>query len=395
MSTSRLICTLAVVAFLLGCIPVASPAAEASQTGARSEALLVYIGTYTRGESRGIYQCRLDRDTGRLHSLDLAAETANPSFLALHPSGRFLYAVGEIGNFAGERTGAVAAFRVEPKTGRLTPLGQQASRGAGPCHLVVDRTGRCVLVANYGGGSVSCLPIRDDGRLGEATSFVEHEGSSVNPRRQRGPHAHVVELDAANRFAFVADLGLDKILIYRFDADRGQLTPNDPPWARVTPGAGPRHLAFHPGGRFAYVINELDSTVTAFGYDADRGALDTLETVSTLPEGFEGQNTTAEIVVHPSGRFLYGSNRGHDSIAIFGIDARTGSLRPVGHEPTQGETPRNFGVDPTGTYLVAANQGTHNLVVFRIDATDGTLRPTGHSLEVPSPVCVLMAPWDD
>jgi len=392
MSGSRAIAAIAVVVFLSCCIARLSPAARAGQPGARSQDLIVFLGTYTHGDSRGIYRCRLDLGTGRLESLDLAAETVNPSFLALHPSGRFLYAVGEIANFEGGKTGAVSAFQVEPKTGELASLNQQPSRGKGPCHLTVDRTGRNVLVANYGSGSVACLPIRDDGRLGEATSFVQHEGSSVNPRRQQGPHAHVVEVDAANRFAFVADLGLDKILVYRFDADRGQLAPNDPPWAAVAPGAGPRHLAFHPSSRFAYVINELDSTVTAFGYDARRGALEPLETVPTLPKAFTGKSTTAEIVVHPSGRFLYGSNRGHDSLVIFAVDARTGKLRYVGHEPTQGKAPRNFAIDPTGRYLLAANQNTDNVVVFRIDANTGKLHATGHSLEVPVPVCVVMMP---
>jgi len=392
MSGSRAIAAVAVVVFLSCCIGRLSPAARAGQPGARSQDLIVFLGTYTRGDSRGIYRCRLDLGTGRLESLELAAETVNPSFLALHPSGRFLYAVGEIANFEGGKTGAVSAFQVEPKTGELAPLNQQPSRGKGPCHLTVDRTGRNVLVANYGSGSVACLPIRDDGRLDEATSFVQHEGSSVHPRRQQGPHAHVVEVDAANRFAFVADLGLDKILVYRFDADRGQLAPNDPAWAAVAPGAGPRHLAFHPSSRFAYVINELDSTVTAFGYDPRRGALEPLETVPTLPETFTGKSTTAEILVHPSGRFLYGSNRGHDSLVIFAVDARTGKLRYVGHEPTQGKAPRNFAIDPSGRYLLAANQDTDNVVVFRIDANTGKLHATGHSLEVPVPVCVVMMP---
>jgi 6-phosphogluconolactonase len=365
-------------------------AARAGQPGARRESLRVYVGTYTRGQSRGIYLCHLDPGTGRIQTLTLAGETDNPSFLAIHPTRRYLYAVGEISNYAGRKSGAVSAFRIDPETGLLALLNQQPSQGTGPCHVVVDRTGRNVLVANYGSGSAACLPIARDGRLGKATSSVQHEGSSVNPRRQQGPHAHAIELDAANRFAFVPDLGLDKVFIYRFDAERGQLAPNDPPWVAVAPGSGPRHFAFHPSGRFAYVINEMGSTVTAFRYDAPRGALESIQTVSTLPEGFKGENTTAEIAVHPSGKFLYGSNRGHDSIAIFAIDASTGKLRAVGHEPTQGKTPRNFALDPTGRYLLAANQATDNVVVFRIDATTGALRPTGHSLGVPSPVCVVV-----
>jgi len=380
----------ALLAALTGCVGSASWAAEQGKTEAAAGTVRVYVGTYTGKASKGIYLSRLNLATGELQPPEVAAEGKNPSFLALHPSRPLLYAIGEIGDFGGKKTGAVSAFSVEPQSGRLTLLNQQSSGGAGPCHLVVDRTGRCVLVANYSGGSVACLPIQDDGRLGEATSFVQHQGSSVNPKRQAGPHAHSINLDAANRFAFVADLGLDKVLIYRFDAGRGLLTPNAPPSVSLEPGAGPRHFAFHPSGRYAYVINELHSTVTAFGYNAQRGTLEPLQTISTLPEGFSGSNTTAEVQVHPSGRFLYGSNRGHHSIAAFAIDQQTGKLRPLGHESTQGKTPRNFGIDPTGAYLLAANQDTDNVVVFRIDATTGALCPAGHSIPVPTPVCVKM-----
>ena len=376
------------VGFLVCCAAAVSPAADRSGTRADSDELRVYVGTYTRGTGKGIYLFHLDLATGRLQSAGLAAEVANPSFLAVHPGRQFLYAVGEMGNVAGGKAGAVSAFSIDPKTGKLALLNQQVSRGAGPCHLVVDRTGKYVLVANYGGGSVACLPIRADGRLGEATAFVQHQGSSVNPRRQQGPHAHSVNLDAANRFAFVADLGLDKILVYRFDAEGGKLAPHKPPFTGLPPGAGPRHFAFHPNGRYAYVINELNSTVTAFNFRADRGALEPLQTVSTLPGEFRGRNTTAEVQVHPSGKFLYGSNRGHDSIAIFAVDVRTGKLRLVGHQSTGGKTPRNFGLDPTGAYLLAANQTTDNIVVFRIDAKTGKLQATGRSVTVPAPVCV-------
>jgi 6-phosphogluconolactonase len=251
-----------------------------------------------------------------------------------------------------------------------------------------------VLVANYGSGSIACLPIRPDGRLGEATSSIQHEGSSIDPRRQQGPHAHSINLDAAGRFAFVADLGLDEVLIYRFDAAKGKLTPNDPPSTKVAPGAGPRHFAFHPTGRYAYVINELSSTVTALRYDARQGSLASLQTVSTVPEGFDGRSTTAEVRVHPSGKFLYGSNRGHDSIACFAVDTATGKLTPIGHQSTQGKTPRNFGIDPTGSYLLAANQGTGNVVVFRIDPQTGMLRPAEQSITVPMPVCIKMTAPD-
>ncbi len=382
----------AAVGFLLNCAWSESPAADPRPTGAKGRELRVYIGTYTGRGSKGIYLCHLDLAGGKLQLAGLAAEVAQPSFLAIHPSRPLVYAVGETGDFGGKKAGAVSAFSIDPKTGMLTLLNQQSSQGTGPCHVVVDRSGRRVLVANYSGGSIACLPIGEDGRLGEATAFVQHEGSSVNPERQQGPHAHSINLDAANRFAFVADLGLDKVLVYRFDPSQGKLAANDPPGTSLAPGSGPRHFAFHPGGRFAYVINELKSTVTALAYDARRGTLEPLESLSTLPEGFQGQSTTAEVQVHPSGRFVYGSNRGHDSIAIFAVDATTGTLRPVGHEPTQGKTPRNFGIDPTGRYLLAANQDSDSVVVFRIDRESGKLSPTGSSVTVGSPVCVKFLP---
>ncbi|MEA3367284.1 MAG: lactonase family protein, partial [Planctomycetota bacterium] len=255
-----------------------------------------------------------------------------------------------------------------------------------------DRTGRHLLAVNYGTGSVMARAIGEDGRLGEATAFIAHRGHSVHPKRQTGPHAHSVHLDAANRFAFVADLGLDKVMVYRFDAGAGTLAPHDPPSVAVAPGSGPRHFAFHPSGRFAYVVNELTSTVTAFRYDAASGVLAPLDTAGTLPKGFAGSNTGAEVAVHPSGRFLYTSNRGHDSIAIFAIDAGTGRLRPVGHAPTRGKRPRHFAVDPSGRFLLAANRDSNNVVVFRIDGESGRLDPTGGVAEVPGPVCILMVP---
>lgn len=374
----------------LGTTPTFRPPKEGGRPMQRQR-LRIYVGTYTHRGSKGIYAFELDLTTGATTEPTLVAETVNPSFLALHPSHRFLYAVNEVGEFQGERTGSVSAFAVDPSTGKLTLLNQQPSKGTAPCHLTVDKQGKCVLVANYGSGSVAVLPILPDGRLGEPTAVIQHEGKSVNPQRQEGPHAHSVNLDAANRFAFVADLGLDKVLIYRFDGNKGTLTPNDPPFAAVASGAGPRHFAFHPNGRFAYVINELNSTITAFRYDAQKGTLSELQTVSTLPDNFKGDNWTAEVQVHPSGKFLYGSNRGHNSIAIFAIDAQ-GHLQPIGHEPTQGKMPRHFAIDPTGTFLLAANQDTDNLVVFRIDPKTGKLQPTGQQVSIPTPVCVLPVP---
>jgi 6-phosphogluconolactonase len=262
--------------------------------------------------------------------------------------------------------------------------------------VAVDRAGKNVLVANYGSGSVACLPIGGDGRLSPAASFQQHEGSGANPQRQQGPHAHSINLDAANRVAIAADLGLDKLFVYRFDAPQGTLTPNDPPFARVAPGSGPRHFAFHPDGAHAYVINEITLTITAFDYDPGRGVLSEIQTLSTLPEGVQGKNlSTAEVQVHPSGRFLYGSNRGHNTIAIFAIDPASGRLRAVGHQSTEGKTPRNFGIDPTGRYLLAANQDSGTMVVFRIDPQTGQLQPTGQSVAVPKPVCVKFVPWNE
>ena len=352
--------------------------------------MLVYIGTYTRGKSEGIYVYRMEKSTGAMEFASVTGGVENPSFLAIHPQRSYLYAVSEVGNLAGKPSGAVSAFSIDSKTGGLIYLNHQPSKGAGPCHLSVDQTGQFVLVANYGSGSVAVLPIQSDGRLGEATDFVQHQGSSIDPRRQRGPHAHSIMLDKANRCVFVPDLGLDKIMIYRLDLTQGKLEPNDEPWAKVKAGTGPRHFAFHPSGRYAYVINELDSTLTAFNYDGERGRLREIQTVSTLPDGFSDTSHCADVHISPSGKFIYGSNRGHDSIVIFEIDEATGRLTYAGHEPTQGKTPRNFAIDPTGTFLLAANQSTDNIVTFRIDQQTGKLTATGHTVEVPTPVCLKM-----
>ncbi len=343
----------------------------------------VYFGTYTGKASKGIYVSRLNTATGKVSNPELAAEAGSPSFVAIHPNHRFLYAVGE-----GGRIGGVSAFSIDPATGKLKLLNKVSSVGRGPCHVTVDRTGKCVLIANYGDGTAAVFPVKDDGSLGEHTAFVQHKGSSVDPARQKEPHAHSVNMSPDNRFAFIADLGLDKVLIYKFDPAKGTITPNDPAFGAVAPGSGPRHFSFHPNGKFAYVINEMLSTVTAFSYDATRGALKEVQTVTTLPKGFAAENSTAEVQVHPSGKFLYGSNRGHDSIAVFAIDGAKGTLKFIEHVSTQGKTPRNFGIDPSGAYLLAANQDTDNVAVFRIDAKTGRLTPTGQVLTVGNPVCV-------
>ncbi len=371
---------------------VTEPRTAPADQGAKPDKLWVYVGTYTGKKSKGIYRCELDLATGKLSEAALAGEAVNPSFLAIHPNQRFLYAVGEVAQFKGEMAGGVVAFAIDPQVGSLKALNQESSRGAGPCHIVVDAQGKNALVANYGGGSVAALPIHADGKLAPAAGFIQHEGSSVNKQRQEKPHAHSINLDAAGRFAFAADLGLDKVLVYRFDGAKATLTPHAPPSASVAPGSGPRHFAFHPSGKYAYVINEMLCTMTAFAYDADKGTLKEIQTITTLPHEVKQGYSTAEVVVHPSGKFLYGSNRGHDSIAIFTIDTATGKLTAAGHEPTKGKTPRNFNVDPTGNYLLAANQNSDSITVFRIDQKTGKLSATGQ-VEVPAPVCIkFMAP---
>lgn len=372
---------------LLGCALV-SPSAQAADPAS----LRLYIGTYTGPKSKGVYTSTLDLATGKLSTAELAVELKNPSFLAVHPQDpTLLYAVSEVDDAQGKPSGGVAALKRDPATNRLTVLNAELSGGAGPCHLNVDATGRHVLVANYGGGSVAALPIVAGGKLGPATSVIAHQGNSVNPQRQKEPHAHSINLDPANRFAFAADLGLDQVLVYAFDPQAGTLARHEPPFAKVTPGAGPRHFAFRPDGKFAYVINELGNTITVFEYAADKGVLKVVQDISTLPAGHTEPSYTAEVVVHPSGKFVYGSNRGHDSIAMFTVDPATGLLTAQGQEPTRGKAPRNFVVDPTGRWLLAENQGSDTIYVFSIDQATGRLKETGSPLSVPTPVCVRFA----
>jgi len=373
--------------------PTADTAPVKGETMSRdTKEITVYVGTYTKAEGGGIHLGRLDMESGELRMEGVAAPAKNPSFLALDSRCRFLYAVNEIAEYANRRSGAVSAYDVDPATGALTLRGSRPSHGRGPCHVSVDPSDRFVLVANYTEGSIALFPIRPDGTLGEAAATVQHEGSGPHPTRQKGPHAHSIYADPTGRFVFAVDLGLDRVMIYRLDPDTGSLAPNDPPFVELAPGAGPRHMEFHPNGRFAYVINELGNTITAFAFDPEEGALDEIQTVPTLPDDFEGENTTADIHITPSGAFLYGSNRGHNSLAVFRVDGTTGKLEPVGHEPTQGKTPRNFGIDPTGTFLLAANQDSDTIVGFRIDPDTGRLTPTGHAVSVPKPVCVKMVP---
>lgn len=369
-------------------VPASLPPDNSTAT---TGSIQVYIGTYTGEKSRGIYRFRLDLESGSVSPVKLAAETTNPSFLAAGPGGRFVYAVSEVSNFDGRPSGGVAAYAVSPEDGTLALLNRQPSGGRGPCFVSVSPDGRCVLTANYGSGSVACLPVGSDGSLQPPASTVQHSGSSVHPTRQKGPHAHSIYPDPTGRFALACDLGLDQVLVYRLDSTTGTLAPHAPPFARVSPGAGPRHLAFHPNGRFVYVANEMGNTVTAFTWDSAAGRLDALQTVTTLPDGFDAVSYVAEVRVHPSGQFLYVSNRGHDSLALFRIDPETGRLTSSGHTPTGGKTPRHFNIDPTGRWLIAANQDSDILTLFRIDPSTGALAAR-QTLAVGRPACVLFLP---
>ena len=345
---------------------------------------LIFIGTYTRTTSRGIYAVRLDPATGALSTPILAATTPNPSFLAFAPDQKTLYAVSESDEMA-------AAFATDLAQGTLRPLqSPQASGGSAPCHLVVDATQRSLLVANYHTGIVAAIPLRPDGTLGPP-NVVPHVGHSVDAARQTSPHVHSVTLSPDNRFVLVCDLGLDRIFTYRLDAARARLTPGHPPFVVTPPGTGPRHFVFGADGRHAYAITEMGSTLIAYDYAPDSGALTPRQSVSTLPPDFKGASTGAEIRLHPSGRFLYASNRGHDSIAVFEVDPANGALTPVEVTPCGGKNPRNFSLSPDGAWLVCANQNSNSLAVFRADARTGRLTPTGHTADVPLPVCVLFA----
>ena len=373
---------------------------------AKSDSLMMYVGTYTRrephvvGKSTGIQICTFDTTSGEITFVETMTGVVNPSFLTIHPSSRFLYAVSEMGErIEGKPAGGIAAFQINPENGTLTALNLQPSLGTGPCHLVVDATGQFVLATNYSSGGVVVLPIRPDGSLGTSTDFIQHEGSSVNPQRQQEPHPHSITLDPSNRYALVPDLGTDKVMIYAFDTENGKLKPNSAqPWARTKSGAGPRHLDFHPNQRFVFVGNELDSTVIAFEFDATRGTLREINTLSTLPAGYEEsaseKSWVADVHVHPSGKTVYVSNRGHDSIAIFDIDKESGKLTLAGHMSTKGIYPRNFAVDPNGNFLIAANQNSDDIYVFAIDAKSGGLAETAYSIEIPTPVCVKLLALD-
>ena len=349
----------------------------------------LYVGTYTSGKSEGIYVYRMNSVTGALTRLK-SIQSVNPSFLVIDRSRRYLYAVNEVKEFDGKPEGAVSAFSIEPKTGSLTFLNQQSSRGADPCHLTVDRKRKLLVVANYTGGNVAVLPINGDGSLAAATDVKQHQGSSIK-EQQNGPHTHCVVLDHSEQHALVTDLGIDKIMIYRLDKSGGKLIPGPQPAVPLQSGAGPRHLALHPNGKLVYVINELNSTVSTFKFDESHDTLSLVDTVSTLPVNFFGSNSCADIHVSANGKFLYGSNRGPDSIVVFAIDMRTGRPNYIEHMPSGGKWPRNFNIDPTGRFLLVANQHTDNVVSFKIDPQTGRLQPTGQIAEIPTPVCLKFA----
>jgi len=353
---------------------------------------LVYFGTYTGQTSRGIYSARFDTDTGLLSQPQLAIESRNPSFLAVHPTGRFLYAAGEVGEFGDRHEGSVTAYAISLGNGGLSLLNDQPSGGTYPCHLSMDRKGRCLLVANYGSGSVAALGVERNGKLSNIRSIAQHHGSSVNPQRQTGPHAHFITMDLDNHFALACDLGLDRVLVYSLKPGTPTLTPNQTGAASAAPGAGPRHLAFHPSGKRFYVVNEMGCTVSRFDYDPRQGVPSReLQSISTVPGtgGSNAPNSCAEIQVHPSGKFLYASNRGQDSIVAFSIDPANGNLALIDYFPSGGKTPRHFTLDPSGKWLIAENQDSDTVVVFQVDTSTGRLRPTGQVVSIGKPVCAV------
>ena len=349
--------------------------------------MYVYFGTHRSGPGIGFSLAHFDADTGVLTRPEFIMEAVEPAFFVIHTDGRHLYTCN-----SGKTTGSVSAYEIDPRTGKLTFLNQKPAGGADPSYITLDKTGRYALVANYQGGNIAALAINSDHSLGDRTGFAQHTGHSVNPDRQTRPFAHSIIVEPSNRYALVADLGVDKVFVYRFNEKHGSLTPNDPPFATVKPGSGPRHVKFHPNGQWVYVINEMGCTITGFNWNAAKGSLTEFQTVSTLPAGFTGTNTCAELVIHPNGRFLYGSNRGHDSLVVFAIDQATGKLTLVERVSSQGKWPRNFTFDPTGKWILCTNHNSNNAVVFRVDAGTGKLTQVGQPVDVPYPFCERFLP---
>lgn len=378
----RLLCFL-LPAFVLTLTPSSLSAADKPD-------YLMYIGTFTQGTSEGIYVFQYNSGTGETAPMGLAAKVQQPTFLALHPNGRYLYTVNEMGRWEGQKGGGISAFSMDKKTGQLTLLNSVSSKGSGPTHLSLDKSGRWLYAANYGSGSVTVIPVGLDGHLGEAVDSRQHTGSSANPSRQKGPHAHWIEPLPGGRFVMTADLGLDQLITYPFDPQTGKL--GEGLKTQVAGGSGPRHFAFHPKKNWGYLINEMSNTIIAYQGDYSKGTWQELQTVKTLPPDFTGTSYTAEVAVHPNGKFLYGSNRGHDSIALFDIDPNQGTLTLKECFSTQGKYPRHFALDPKGKHLVTANQDGENMLVYRIDSKTGRLTALGDPIKTPKPVCVLFVP---
>lgn len=363
----------------------------------------VFIGTYTepilssageilRVRGEGIYVYKMDSRSGTMELNHIVPVGPNPSFLTFDSYNQFLYVVNEVQEYEGAETGAVSAFSLDQSTGEIKFLNRQPTHGTDPCFLVVDKTEKFVLVANYSSGSVCVLPIQTDGSLGKATDVIQHHGSGIHPTRQDNPHAHGVTFDLTGQYVFVPDLGIDKLMVYRFDSEHGKLTPHDEPWLATPPGAGPRQFVFHPDGTHAYLINELNSTITVCQFNPEKGNLKITQTISALPENFAGENTSAELQISPNGQFLYASNRGHNSIAVYAVDQMNGTLSLIGHEETRGETPRHFMIDAEGKFLLAANQDSDNIVVFDMDPASGEIKARNYIFSLPAPVCIKILP---
>lgn len=348
--------------------------------------LFVYFGSHRSGPGIGFSLAHFDTETGVLTKPEFLLEARQPAFFTIHPDGHHLYTCNS------GSPGGISAYAIDPHSGALTLLNRELAGGGDTSYVSLDRTNRYALVANYDGGNIAAFALRPDGSVGDWTAFVQHTGKSVHPQRQTHAYAHSIVTDPSNRFALVADLGVDKLFIYRFDEKTGALTPHDPAFVAVSPGSGPRHVKFHPNGRWVYLINEIACTVIAYHWDGGRGTLTEFQSITTLPNDFHGASTCAEIEVHPNGKFLYASNRGHDSLASFTIDAASGQLTPLEHVPSGGKSPRNFTFDPTGQWIICTNHNSNNAVVFRVDATSGRLKQTGEPVSVPAPFCERFLP---
>jgi len=349
----------------------------------------VFVGTYTQSGGDGVYVLDMNEETGALSHSSSVSGATNPSFVAIHPSGKYLYAVAEVRADGGNDGGAAYAYLIDSDSAALTEINSQSTGSVGPCHLQVDATGKYLCVANYGGGAVTMFPLNEDGSLEPRSDFHQHRGSSINQQRQRSEHAHSINLDATNTWAFVPDLGMDQVVTYRLDFDNGKLVPGTPAYTSTAAGAGPRHFDYHPNGELVFVLNELGCTIVSYRFDSSAGTLTEIQSVPTLPDDWTGGgNTTADVHVSSDGRFVYASNRGHDSLVIYSVDQASGEMTYVGHQSTGGKTPRNFGIAPSGKILLAANQDTDNIVVFTRDVETGKLSPTGSEIDVPMPVCL-------